>query len=76
VELECLGVLLGIVLLTAGCVQQLRIWLLNVWSQQSPINPQMAVEKLAQGIEGFAADQRKLETLLAEEAAKLGIGAA
>lgn len=32
---------------------------------------QMAVEKLAQGIEGFSVDQRKLETLLAQAAEQL-----
>ncbi len=32
---------------------------------------QMAVDKLAQGIEGFAVDQRKLEDLLAKAAAEL-----
>jgi transaldolase len=34
---------------------------------------QMAVEKLAQGIEGFAADQRKLEALLADTHSKMHI---
>lgn len=35
---------------------------------------QMAVDKLAGGIEGFAADQRKLEDLLATMAADKGLG--
>lgn len=33
--------------------------------------PQMAVEKLKQGIDGFAADQRKLEDILAKAAEEL-----
>ena len=35
---------------------------------------QMAVDKLRDGIEGFAADQRKLEELLATMAAEKGLG--
>lgn len=36
-----------------------------------PSSPQMAVEKLKHGIDGFAADQRKLEDILAKAAEEL-----